>query len=84
MKQRRCFLQNRIIWDNFSKDTDLYVLERAGAQDVWGCSGVIGGLCLFSIAMEGNKKDQEHAGCLCFLNCSLNISSSNTVKRPCN
>lgn len=56
MKQRRCFLQNRIIWDNFSKDTDLYILERAGAQDVWGCSGVIGGLCLFSIAMEGNKK----------------------------
>lgn len=82
MKQRRCFLQNRIIWDNFSKDTDLYLLERAGAQDVWGCSGVIGGL--FSIAMEGNKKDQEHADCLCFLNCSLNISSSNTVKRPCN
>lgn len=84
MKQRRCFLQNRIIWDNFSKDTDLYLLERAEAQDVWGCSGVIGGLCLFSIAMEGNKKDQEHAGCLCFLNRSLNISSSNTVKRPCN
>lgn len=84
MKQRRCFLQNRIIWDNFSKDTDLYILERAGAQDVWGCSGVIGGLCLFSIAMEGNKKDQEHADCLSFLYCSLNISSSNTVKRPCN
>lgn len=84
MKQRRRFLQNRIIWDNFSKDTDLYILERAGAQDVWGCSGVIGGLCLFSIAMEGNKKDQEHAVCLCFLNRSLNISSSNTVKGPCN
>lgn len=59
MKQRRRFLQNRIIWDNFSKDTDLYILERAGAQDVWGCSGVIGGLCLFSIAMEGNKKDKN-------------------------
>lgn len=71
MKQRRRFLQNRIIWDNFSKDTDLYILERAGAQDVWGCSGVIGGLCLFSIAMEGNKKDQEHAGCLCFLTVAL-------------